>query len=348
MEKTKYFVIGFRKIRTAEEYKNKVVGHNHRQRKYKENEHTNIDPTRTQNNIILQDLKYKNATELIEAGNSNRKGKARRLKKGSAFAFEVIVDCTPDENWTEQDYIRYLYWAVAYFKRRFKGQELISAVIHLDEGKPHLHLEFSYFNTELGRWNQRGLYEEELTNLNKILNDFKKRVGKKFGLERGKGKELDKPLKKELAKKAKEVKIKKGLFKSETKKVIFTKDAVSVIKDLNTKYKKAIYENEHLKQELIAAKNENKTLKEKLLQTENRVQELESENQTLKKETAKHKKAAEKFEKAVKRIKALEKELADWKQAAITEREKRLNTTIPENLREKTINAIKNDYGIQR
>jgi len=338
--KEKYFVIGFRKIKTAEEYKNKVAGHNHRNRHYIKS-HPNIDWERTPNNIILQDLKYKTANELIEAGNNSRIGKARRLKKGSAFAFEVIVDCTPDPTWTEQDYIKYLEDAVAFFKRRFKGQELISAVIHMDEGKPHLHLVFSYFNVELGRWNQRGLMQEKATDLNRILDDFKKEVGAKYGLERGKGKELDKPLKRELAKKVKEVEIKRGLFKTETKKVIFTSDAAAVIRNLDKRFKQALYENEHLKSELTKAKRENKELAEKVLKYDNRIQELEREN-------AQYKEAAKKFADALIRIKTLEKELAEWKQAALKERERRLNTIIPQNLREKTLDAIKKDYEIQR
>ena len=89
MQKEKYFFIRFRKIKTAEEYKNKIVGHNYRNRKYIKNPHSNIDWECTDHNIILQDLKYKNADELIKVGNNNRKGKARRLKKGSTFAFEL-------------------------------------------------------------------------------------------------------------------------------------------------------------------------------------------------------------------------------------------------------------------
>jgi len=341
MKKERYFVIGFRKIRTAEEYKNKVAGHNHRNRHYIKNKHNNIDWERTPNNIVLQNLKYKTADELIEAGNNSRIGKARRLKKGAAFAFEVIVDCTPREDWTEQDYIRYLTDALEYLKKRFKGQEIISAVIHLDEGKPHLHVVFSYFNTELGKWNQRGLMQKKLTDLNRILDDFKKEVGAKYGLERGKGKQLDKPLKRELAKKIRKVEVKQGLFKTEIKKVIFTSDAVSVIKNLDKKYKQAIYENEHLKTELTKVKRENKELAEKVLKYDNRIQHLEKEN-------AQYKEAAKKFADALIRIKKLEKELELWKQAALKERERRLNTTIPQNLREKTLQRIKADNGIQR
>ena len=167
----KYFVVGFRKIKTKEEYKNKILGHNHRNRNYK-NSHENIDKTKTQNNIILQDLKYENANELMNHGNNNLKSKSRKLKKNSAFAYEMIIDCTPDENWSEQDYIRYLKDAYKYLKERFEGQEIVSAVIHLDESKPHLHVVFSYFNTELGKWNQRNLMQQKKNRFKFYLKRF--------------------------------------------------------------------------------------------------------------------------------------------------------------------------------
>ena len=335
MKKEKYFVIGFRKIKTKEEYKNKVVGHNNRNKHYIRN-HKNIDFNKSHKNIILYDLKYKNADQLINNCNNNLKGKSRKLKKNSAFAFEIIVDCSVMENWSEQDYIRYLEDAVEFFKHRFKGQELISAAIHMDEGKPHLHLVFSYFNVELGKWNQRGLMKEKKTDLNKILDDFKKEVGKKYGLERGKGKELNKPLKKELAKAVEEktlIEKKLGILPIPSKKkIINVKKAAKVIKNLDNKYKKALYENENLKEQLIETKKENKELK-------NRIQELEKENTELKKQK-------ERFLDAVNRVKTLEKELKSWKQAALKEREKRLNKQIPERLKEKTIQKIKEEFEI--
>jgi len=343
--KEKYFVIGFRKIKTAEEYKNKIVGHNHRNRKYIKS-HQNIDWSRTEQNIILQDLKYKNATELIESGNNNLKGKSRKLKKNSAFAFEMIIDCTPRDDWKQQDYIAYLKDAYEYLKERFKGQELISAVIHMDEGKPHLHIVFSYFNTELGKWNQRGLMKEKKTDLNKILDDFEEKVGKKYGFVRGRGKELDKPLKKELAKKVKEVKIKKGFFKAEKKKVIFTKDAVDVIKNLDAKYRKAIYENEHLKEQLIKERKEKEEFQNRLKELEKVVKEkerIERENVML-----------------TKRVKVLEKENKELKEKNIIlvnsykkaleiagkERQLRLSKKVNEKMLENTIKKIKEDYNL--
>jgi len=341
MEK-KYFVIGFRKIRTSEEYKNKILGHNHRNRKYIKS-HNNIDFNKSHKNIILQDLKYKNADELIKSGNNNLRGRSRKLKKNSAFAFEIIVDCTPRENWAEEDYIKYLLDAYEYLKERFKGQELINAVIHLDEGKPHLHVTFSYFNTKLGKWNQRGLMKEKLTDLNKLLNDFEKSVGKKYGFVRGKGKEIDKPIKKALAKTIEEVKIKKGLFRTEKKKVLNPNKVAKAIKNINTKYKKAIYENEHLREELIKTRREKEELEKKLKYLEEVAKEKERENLMLSKKVAK-------LERENKELKEQNIILVrDYKKAleiAAKERQLRLSKQVNNVMLSKTKEKIKEDYNL--
>jgi len=271
----KYFVIGLRKIRTKEEYKNKILGHNHRNRKYVKNPHSNIDWSRTHRNIVLQDLKYKSANELIESGNSKRAKGRRKLKAGSAFAFEIIVDCSPDPTWKENDYINYLKDAYEFFKERFQGQELVSAVIHMDESKPHLHLTFSYFNEELGRWNQRNLMKEKKTDLNKILDDFKEAVGKKYGLERGEGKEIKEELKKEF-------------LSVETKRELLER-----IEKLPKTDKKIIRENIRLREENARLRKEKEELEQRLKELQEKAKEIEAlkqENKTLKEENEQLKK----------------------------------------------------------
>ena len=338
MEKNKYFVIGFRRYKTAEEFKNKVVGHNHRTRHYIKS-HGNIDWSKTNKNIILTDLQFNSLDKLLDFARQNLSKGKRQLKKNSSWGFEIVVDCTPDPTWTEQDYIKYLEDAERYFKERFKGLKIISSVIHMDEGKPHLHIVFSYFNEIEGQWYQRKLKEKKLDRLKDILKDFEKAVGQKYNLKKGTGKELDKPLKRELAKKVKKVEIKKGPFQTEEKKVIYVKDAAKAIRNINNNYKKSLHENTNLKEQLTELKKENKILKENN-------QALEVENKNLVKENLILEKQKERFLDAVNKIKALEKELAEWKQVALKEREKRLNKKIPSNLKEKTLNKIKEDYNL--
>jgi len=185
-----YFVIGMRKIKTDEEFRNKIVGHNHRTRTYKST-HLNINPDKTKHNIHLTPLEFRNEEEIRSYTKKHLKKGKRQLQKGKAFGFEILVDCSKVPNWTEDYYIDYLVKAEAWFKNRFKGQKVVSSVIHRDEGKPHLHLTFLYFNEELGQWNQKNLYKDKLTDLNKILADFERDIGAKFGFKKGKSKNLD-------------------------------------------------------------------------------------------------------------------------------------------------------------
>jgi hypothetical protein len=275
-----YFVIGFRKVKTIEEYKNKIVGHNHRNRNYPNRQ--NIDTSRSKNNIILSPLKYKSASELIDTANQiikeeNVKTKKRNegitdkkkleklrrgLKKGSSFAFEILIDCSKIEGWENKDYIKYLQEANEWLQNKFKGQEVLSSVIHLDEGKPHLHITFSYFNNILKKWNQRGLKDKNLTNLNHLLRDFEREVGQKYGLKKGDNDKLKERLYYGLSK-GKKFRVKTGLFTS-TELVLL--DKTKLIKNINKVVNKAreIGEVERLQEELIKKNKEIKEMKEKV------------------------------------------------------------------------------------
>ena len=286
---SKYFVLGFRKIKTIEEYKNKITGHNHRNRNYKNR--INIDTSKSKDNIVLQELKYKSANELIDTANQiikkenqkikernkdiedkNQKEKLRRgLKKGSSFAFEILVDCSKIEGWNENNYIEYLKEAEQFFKKRFKGQEIISSIIHLDESKPHLHLTFSYFNKDLKKWNQRGLKEQNLTNINYLLKDFEKDVGAKYGLKKGDNATLKKVLTKEAKKsfngRSTKYTVKTGLLKMEEKKLIDIKNLNTAINNYKNKILtdvKEIGQVERLKEELIKYKRELEEVEDKI------------------------------------------------------------------------------------
>ena len=284
---SRYFVIGFRKIKTAEEYKNKIAGHNHRNRNYKNR--VNINTSKSKNNIILSPLKYKSARELINSANQKikeenekikkrnesvidkkQKEKLRRgLKKGSSFAFEILVDCSKIEGWNENNYIEYLKEAEQFFRDRFEGQEIISSVVHMDESKPHLHITFSYFNTNLKKWNQRELRDKKLTDLNLILKDFEREVGQKYRLKKGDNQGLKKELSKEVKKifnsKIETYKVKKGLISTQEIKAISVKNISKCLTIYNNKIVKKIPqigEIERLKEELLKTKKEVEKVKE--------------------------------------------------------------------------------------
>jgi hypothetical protein len=314
-----YFVLGFRKIKTAEEYKNKIVGHNHRNRNYKNR--VNINTSKSKNNIVLQKLKYISANELIDTANQiikkenvktkernekiedeKQKEKLRRgLKKGSAFAYEILVDCSKIPGWQESNYIEYLKEAEKWLKDKFQGQEVISSIIHMDEGKPHLHITFSYFNTDLKRWNQRGLKDKNLTNLNYLLKAFEKEIGSKYGLKKGDNKDIKKQLsvnaKKIFGDKIETYKVKKGLISTQEIKAIsvnninkcLTTYYNKIIKKVNQKMPE-IGQTERLKEELLKAKQQHQ-------------QEIQELSNIIDKEIQEYNKELQKTLKTIKNVK---------------------------------------------
>jgi len=349
--KEKYFVIGFRKIHDDAEYKNKIVGHNHRNRHYIKN-HKNIDWSKTDKNIILNELKFKSEKEIREYAKEHLAKGKRQLQKNKAFAFEIVVDCTPRSDWNEQDYINYLKDAYNFLKERFKGQTIASAVIHRDESKPHLHITFLYFNEELGKWNQKDLMKEKKTDLNRLLDDFEKAVGQKYGFIRGKGKELDKPLKKALSKAVEEKVVlekKLGFIPIPKKeKVIDTKKAVKQIKKLNNKVKRLIREAEYYKD----IENKYKEIERKNLMLSREKEELEKRLKDLEQKALELKKENEKLRKENKELKQKNIVLVDnYKKALeVAAREIHMRTSRDKKVNEKmldvTIDKIKKDYSL--
>ena len=182
MAKANYFVIDFKKYGGSEAFKN-IMGHNLRKRHYRDR--ANIDPARSDRNIVLHktDESWKEYMEHCNAKAKENGG--RKLRAGSADFFSIVVDASVIDGWSDDDYIAYLRDAEAWLRERFAGQKILASVIHVDEKKPHLHFTASYFNEDRGRWSQKWLAQEKKTDLNTMLDDFERDVGAKYGLRRG-------------------------------------------------------------------------------------------------------------------------------------------------------------------
>ncbi len=69
-----------------------------------------------------------------------------------------------------------------FFSERYGKENVVSAVVHLDESTPHLH--FNLMPVTNGRLCAKELFDQ--TALRDLQTDFHEAVGKKYGLERGK------------------------------------------------------------------------------------------------------------------------------------------------------------------
>ena len=80
---------------------------------------------------------------------------------------------------------RYIFFenCAKFFAERYGEKNIISAVVHLDETTPHMHLNLMPI-TSNGRLCSKQLFDKP--QLQKLQTDFYEEVGKKYGLHRGK------------------------------------------------------------------------------------------------------------------------------------------------------------------
>lgn len=242
-----YLVIGMNKITSGEAFKN-ALGHNRRDRNY---ESKNVRKEDSHKNIVLENLEFRTKEQYLKHTREKLSSGKRQIKEDSAAAFEIVIDSSKDAL-TEEQNIQYLKDSHEYFKKRFRGQEILNSTIHMDEGKPHLHMVFSYFNEELGQWNQKNMYKNGITDINNILKDFEKNIGKKYNLVKG---DNLSHLNEELQIKSKqiEVVVKKGFIKDETKVINHYNN--KEVMELQKKLNKSEMEKEDLKRRILKIGN---------------------------------------------------------------------------------------------
>lgn len=206
-----------------------------------------------------------------------------------------------------------------FFSERYNKENVVSAVVHLDESTPHLH--FNLMPVTDGRLCAKELFDRKA--LRDLQTDFYEAVGKKYGLERGKegstAKHLDTvAYKTKKMTEAAEAKIRE----SEEAKV-----AAKPVKELlesyeSAKSEKLPFSGKEKETEIIALRTKNGELQRK-----NDI--LAKDNGDLYTELKKQEKMATTNEGAVKLLKTLleyaPEELAAAKQAANVRQEQERN-----------------------
>ena len=128
---------------------------NHHERlkaEYKSN--PDIDPSRTHLNyhIVEPAAKYRKAVlDRIEEVGAKR-------RKDSVVMQDCFVGGTPDwlKGKSVEEQREYFDYAYRFFENSFKKENIISAVVHLDEATPHMHLCFVPI-TEKGRLSSKDI-----------------------------------------------------------------------------------------------------------------------------------------------------------------------------------------------
>lgn len=143
----------------------------------------NIDTDKSKDNIVLiapENGLYKAVKERLEK--EVIPYQKRKLRQDANWLTEFVVTMPDNVRETEQ-VKRYCEVALTHFGEKVGKENLISAVIHMDEATPHMHLDFTPITKDHRLSSKQIMTREFLTKLHDELPVILKRAG--FEVERG-------------------------------------------------------------------------------------------------------------------------------------------------------------------
>ena len=163
-----------------------VQRHNLRQYDQKHKAPSNVDSSKTHLNYTLIECdKFKSAVK--EKVDEVQAQQTRRIRKDCPTSLEYVISASPEffEKASVSEQREYFNNALKFIKNRHDVENVISAVVHMDEETPHMHVVVVPI-----RKNEKGLRLDPKSfctprELSKLQTDFNKQVAKKFNLERG-------------------------------------------------------------------------------------------------------------------------------------------------------------------
>ena len=162
-----------------------VVGverENERDENYKPTKNPDIDLSRTNGNyhIVQRDCSY---TSYINQRIKELAPK-RKVKDDAVLISSFILGSDKEffEGLTEEEQRLFFFECTQFFAERYGRENIISAVVHVDETSPHLHL--NMMPVLNGRLCAKQLFDK--VGLRELQSDFQEAVGKRWGLQRGK------------------------------------------------------------------------------------------------------------------------------------------------------------------
>lgn len=139
-----------------------------------------IDSTRTKNNIHL----VKREQSYIGYINQRIKELGCRTKKDTVLMCSMLVGASPEffKGMLPEHIREYFAMCYRFFEESYGKENIVSAVVHMDETTPHMHL--NLMPVLDGRLCCKHLFDRAA--LQKLQTDIYEQVGKHWGLERGK------------------------------------------------------------------------------------------------------------------------------------------------------------------
>lgn len=142
----------------------------------------NIDNSRTQDNYHIIHP-FKSYIEIINSRLAQLELK-RKIRSDAILMNSFVVTSDGEffkglHPWEQRDFFRD---CVQFFENKYGKENMISAIVHMDETTPHLHLNFVPVNN--GRLSSKSLFDRQ--KLAQLQTELWEQVGKKYGLQRGK------------------------------------------------------------------------------------------------------------------------------------------------------------------
>ncbi len=165
--------------------RNTIVGverENERDENYKSTKNPQIDNNRTSANYHVM----KTEGSYIKRINARIKELApkRKIKDDAVLMCSFILGSDKEffDSLTTQQMHEFFHDVTDFFENRYGTENILSAVVHLDETTPHMHL--NLIPVFEGRLCAKRLFDR--VELQSLQSDFHENVGRKWGLKRGK------------------------------------------------------------------------------------------------------------------------------------------------------------------
>lgn len=163
---------------------------NERDENYKSTRNPQIDKSKTHQNYHT--MPYGKKYLLFIDERIKQLSPKRKVKDDAVLITSFILGSDKEffDGLTTEQQTRFFADCTDFFSERYGKENVVSAVVHLDESTPHLH--FNLMPVTNGRLCAKELFDRNA--LRDLQTDFHETVGKKYGLERGKEGSLAKHL----------------------------------------------------------------------------------------------------------------------------------------------------------
>ena len=155
---------------------------NERDENYKSTKNPQIDKSRT--HLNYHTLPYGKKYLAFIDERIKELAPKRKIKDDAVLITSFILGSDKEffDGITPETQKRFFSDCTEFFSERYGKENVVSAVVHLDESTPHLH--FNLMPVTGGRLCAKELFDR--TALRELQTDFYEGVGKKYGLKRGK------------------------------------------------------------------------------------------------------------------------------------------------------------------